>query len=194
MGTGHRGDSIREFCKRSTRRITGRCSRRSSTPCSPPTPPSGEGMVARRRPARHSATVTAAATGHQGRHDRSPDPKLRKGTFFPECLLERRKRAETGLIAVVADSCLAGVWTRRIDKLVKTCASTHYRSPRYPDRRCPPASTATATPILGMRVATSETSAPSNEFCAYLVAAGFAASRWSPPTRIWAWSRRSLRT
>lgn len=32
-------------------------------------------------------------------------PKLRQGTYFPEWLLERRKRAESALITVVAD-CL----------------------------------------------------------------------------------------
>ena len=47
-------------------------------------------------------------------------PKLRSGTYFPEWLLERRKRAETALITVVADCYLAGVSTRRMDKLVKT--------------------------------------------------------------------------
>jgi transposase-like protein len=46
-------------------------------------------------------------------------PKLRKGTYFPEWLLERRKRAESALITVVADCYLAGVSTRRMDKLVK---------------------------------------------------------------------------
>ncbi|WP_121251580.1 IS256 family transposase [Nocardioides ferulae] len=47
-------------------------------------------------------------------------PKLRKGTYFPEWLLERRKRSESALITVVADCYLAGVSTRRMDKLVKT--------------------------------------------------------------------------
>ncbi|BCI51714.1 transposase for insertion sequence element IS1081 [Mycolicibacterium litorale] len=47
-------------------------------------------------------------------------PKLRKGTYFPDWLLERRKRAESALITVVADCYLAGVSTRRMDKLVKT--------------------------------------------------------------------------
>ena len=47
-------------------------------------------------------------------------PKLRSGTYFPEWLLERRKRAEAALITVVADCYLAGVSTRRMDKLVKT--------------------------------------------------------------------------
>ena len=43
-----------------------------------------------------------------------------QGTYFPEWLMERRKRAETALITVVADCYLAGVSTRRMDKLVKT--------------------------------------------------------------------------
>ena len=47
-------------------------------------------------------------------------PKLRTGTYFPEWLLERRKRSESALITVVADCYLAGVSTRRMDKLVKT--------------------------------------------------------------------------
>jgi len=47
-------------------------------------------------------------------------PKLRQGTYFPEWLLERRKRSEAALITVIADCYLAGVSTRRMDKLVKT--------------------------------------------------------------------------
>ena len=47
-------------------------------------------------------------------------PKLRQGSYFLEWLLQRRKRAESALITVVADCYLAGVSTRRMDKLVKT--------------------------------------------------------------------------
>ena len=47
-------------------------------------------------------------------------PKLRTGTYFPEWLLEGRKRAESAMITVIADCYLAGVSTRRMDKLVKT--------------------------------------------------------------------------
>jgi len=47
-------------------------------------------------------------------------PKLRQGSYFPQWLLQRRKRAETALVTVVADCYLAGVSTRRMDKLVKT--------------------------------------------------------------------------
>lgn len=51
-------------------------------------------------------------------------PKLRHGTYFPDWLLQRRKRSEAALITVVADCYLAGVSTRRMDKLVKTLGIT----------------------------------------------------------------------
>ena len=47
-------------------------------------------------------------------------PKLRSGSYFPEWLLERRKRAEAALISVVATCYLLGVSTRRMDKLVRS--------------------------------------------------------------------------
>ena len=47
-------------------------------------------------------------------------PKLRTGSYLPDWLLERRKRAESALITVVADAYLAGVSTRRMDKLIGT--------------------------------------------------------------------------
>ena len=51
-------------------------------------------------------------------------PKLRQGTYFPEWLLERRRRAEAALTTVVATSYLLGVSTRRMDDLVKTLGIT----------------------------------------------------------------------
>jgi len=47
-------------------------------------------------------------------------PKLRSGSYFPEWLLTPRKRSEQALVAAVADMYLAGVSTRRVDKLVRT--------------------------------------------------------------------------
>lgn len=47
-------------------------------------------------------------------------PKLREGSYFPAWLLEPRRRSEQALVNVAADSYLAGVPTRRVDKLVKT--------------------------------------------------------------------------
>jgi transposase-like protein len=51
-------------------------------------------------------------------------PKLRTGSYFPEWLLERRKRAEAALIFVVATCYLLGVSTRRMDKLVQSLGIT----------------------------------------------------------------------
>ena len=44
--------------------------------------------------------------------------KLRQGSYFPDWLLERRRRAEAALVTVVATSYLLGVSTRRMEKLV----------------------------------------------------------------------------
>ena len=51
-------------------------------------------------------------------------PKLRAGSYFPHWLLERRKRAESALISVVATCYLLGVSTRRMDKLVQSLGIT----------------------------------------------------------------------
>ena len=50
--------------------------------------------------------------------------KLREGTYFPERLLERRRRAESALVSVVATSYLLGVSTRRMEKLVEQLGIT----------------------------------------------------------------------
>src|SRR4051794_4646642 len=51
-------------------------------------------------------------------------PKLRQGSYFPDWLLERRKRAERALTSVVATCYLLGVSTRRMDKLVQSLGIT----------------------------------------------------------------------
>ena len=51
-------------------------------------------------------------------------PKLRQGSYFPDWLLERRRRAEAALVSVVATSYLLGVSTRRMEKLVETLGIT----------------------------------------------------------------------
>jgi transposase-like protein len=51
-------------------------------------------------------------------------PKLREGSYFPDWLLERRKRAERALTSVVATCYLLGVSTRRMDKLVQSLGIT----------------------------------------------------------------------
>ena len=47
-------------------------------------------------------------------------PKLRTGSYYPDWLLERRRRAERALVAVVAECYVRGVSTRRVDGLVRT--------------------------------------------------------------------------
>jgi putative transposase len=51
-------------------------------------------------------------------------PKLRSGSYFPEWLLERRRRAEAALTSVVATCYLLGVSTRRMEKLVESLGIT----------------------------------------------------------------------
>ncbi|WP_104101748.1 IS256 family transposase [Cryobacterium sp. M96] len=51
-------------------------------------------------------------------------PKLRTGTYFPDWLLERRRRAEAALTSVVATCYLLGVSTRRMEKLVESLVIT----------------------------------------------------------------------
>jgi putative transposase len=51
-------------------------------------------------------------------------PKLRTGSYFPEWLLERRRRAEQAMISVVATSYMLGVSTRRMEKLVEQLGIT----------------------------------------------------------------------
>src|SRR5439155_15907038 len=46
-------------------------------------------------------------------------PRLREGSYFPDWLLQPRRRAEQALVSVIADAYLAGVSTRRVEKLVQ---------------------------------------------------------------------------
>src|ERR1700744_826153 len=51
-------------------------------------------------------------------------PKLRQGSYFPDWLLERRRRGEAALVTVVAPSYLLVVSPRRMEKLVETLGIT----------------------------------------------------------------------
>src|SRR6195952_3060200 len=51
-------------------------------------------------------------------------PKLREGSYYPDWLLERRRRAERALTTVVATCYLLGVSTRRMEKLVESLGIT----------------------------------------------------------------------
>ena len=47
-------------------------------------------------------------------------PKLRQGSYFPDWLLQPRRRAERALFQVVSECYVRGVSTRRVDGLVKS--------------------------------------------------------------------------
>jgi transposase-like protein len=51
-------------------------------------------------------------------------PRLRAGSYFPDWLLERRRRAERALTTVVATCYLLGVSTRRMERLVESLGIT----------------------------------------------------------------------
>jgi putative transposase len=77
-----------------------------------------EGRVNRRNGYRHRDLDTRVGTLDVA------IPKLREGTFFPDWLLARRRRAEAALTTVVATCYLLGVSTRRMDKLVQSLGIT----------------------------------------------------------------------
>lgn len=47
-------------------------------------------------------------------------PRLRQGSYFPDWLLEPRRRSERALVQVVTECYVRGVSTRRVDGLVRT--------------------------------------------------------------------------
>ena len=62
-------------------------------------------------------------------------PKLREGSYFPDWLLERRRRAESALVSVVATSYLLGVSTRRMEKLVEQLGITRLSKSQVSEMR-----------------------------------------------------------
>jgi transposase-like protein len=76
-------------------------------------------------PWEHTPERTAQRNGYRPRVLSTPAgdlelsiPKLRSGSFFPS-LLERRRRVDQALFAVVMEAYLHGVSTRKVDDLVK---------------------------------------------------------------------------
>ena len=51
-------------------------------------------------------------------------PKLRTGSYFPDWLLEPRRRAERALVAVIQEAYVLGVSTRKVDDLVRAMGAT----------------------------------------------------------------------
>lgn len=74
-----------------------------------------------------SAERVNARNGYRGRpwETRLGDidlqiPKLRKGSYFPDWLLEPRRRSEKALLATIAEAYVLGVSTRRVERLLET--------------------------------------------------------------------------
>ena len=68
-----------------------------------------------------AATATASARSTRGSGRSSwRSRSCVEGSYFPDWLLEPRRRAEKALVAVVAECYVRGVSTRRVDGLVKT--------------------------------------------------------------------------
>ncbi|WP_405880594.1 IS256 family transposase [Streptomyces sp. NBC_01136] len=51
-------------------------------------------------------------------------PRLREGSYFPEWLLERRRRSEQALMSVIATCYVRGVSTRRVEGIAKDLGVT----------------------------------------------------------------------
>lgn len=51
-------------------------------------------------------------------------PKLRQGSYFPDWLIEPRRRAERALVAVVQEAYVQGVSTRKVDDLVRAMGAS----------------------------------------------------------------------
>lgn len=76
-------------------------------------------------PYERSETRTTQRNGHRSRvlSTKAGDvelaiPKLRRGSFFPS-ILERRRRIDRALFAVVMEAYVHGVSTRKVDDLVQ---------------------------------------------------------------------------
>ena len=71
-----------------------------------------------------AATATGTGIRHSRRRHGRGDTKLRSGSYFPDWLLQRRKRAEPALTSVVATCYLLGVSTRRMERVVESLGVT----------------------------------------------------------------------
>jgi Transposase, Mutator family len=65
------------------------------------------------------ATLPAARLGHKGQLGRARRAEAARGKLFPDWLLQPRRRAEQAFVSVIVDAYLAGISTRRVEKLVQ---------------------------------------------------------------------------
>ncbi len=89
----------------------------------------------------HTETRTAFRNGHRDKTftTQAGDlelaiPKLRAGSFFPS-LLERRRRIDQALYAVIMEAYVHGVSTRSVDDLVKARSRPSARTRASPRAR-----------------------------------------------------------
>jgi transposase-like protein len=80
-------------------------------------------------------------------------PKLREGSYFPDRLLDRRRRAESAFVSVVAECDVRGVSTHRVEGLVRPlgiASISRSGSPRWQPSsmsRWRPSATARSMPV-----------------------------------------------
>ncbi len=93
-------------------------------------------------PNERTETRTTQRNGHRARLLSTPAgdvelaiPKLRQGSFFPS-LLERRRRIDRALYAVVMEAYVHGVSTRKVDDLVKALGAASGISKSEVSRIC----------------------------------------------------------
>src|SRR4029453_3442061 len=103
-----------------------RSSSKRSGPCRPAPPRSPGPSTSSTPPSSTPGRPTTPSNGYRVREwdTRAGTvelaiPKLRSGSYFPDWLLQHRRRAEQALVSVVATSYLLGVSTRRVEKLVE---------------------------------------------------------------------------
>jgi len=129
-------------------------------------------------------------------------PKLRAGSFFPS-LLERRRRVDQALFAVVMEAYLHGVSTRKVDDLVQALgADAGISKPRSPGSAPSSTPRSTRSPSAHLPASTSPT-------CSWMpptarrgsTAASSPKPWWSPPgcapmaaVRCWASPLGTVRT
>jgi Transposase, Mutator family len=75
------------------------------------------GLRGRRGPAELPQRLPGSPVGYSGGQHRAGGPRPRQSSYFPDWLLEQRRRPEQALVSVVATSYLLGVLTPQVKKL-----------------------------------------------------------------------------
>ncbi len=73
-------------------------------------------------------------------------PKVREGAYFPDFLIEPRRRAEHAVVSAVAEAYVLGVSTRKVDKLVRAMGMDGISRSRAHNPKVASSNLAPATP------------------------------------------------